>query len=71
MKFTFRDLFLVTVIVALTVGWWVDRGRMAAEMSRLTEENRLLKIKPYYTMGPAPDYLSPKYRAPAPNPPKP
>jgi hypothetical protein len=24
MKFTIRDLFLVTVIVALVVGWWVD-----------------------------------------------
>ena len=28
MKFTIRDLFLVTVIVALAVGWWVEhRGR--------------------------------------------
>jgi len=25
MKFTIRDLFLVTMIVALAVGWWVDR----------------------------------------------
>jgi hypothetical protein len=25
MKFSVRDLFLVTVIVALAVGWWVDR----------------------------------------------
>lgn len=29
MKFTIRDLFLVTVIVALAVGWWVDRSRLA------------------------------------------
>jgi len=28
MKFTIRDLFLVTVIVALAVGWWVDRSRL-------------------------------------------
>lgn len=25
MKFTIRDLFLVTVIVALGLGWWVER----------------------------------------------
>lgn len=25
MKFSIRDLFLVTVIVALVLGWWVDR----------------------------------------------
>lgn len=24
MKFTIRDLFLVTVIVALALGWWVE-----------------------------------------------
>ena len=28
MKFTLRDLFLVTVIVALAVGWWVDRSQL-------------------------------------------
>ena len=24
MRFTIRDLFLVTVIVAVVLGWWVD-----------------------------------------------
>jgi hypothetical protein len=28
MKFTIRDLFLVTVILALAVGWWVERQRV-------------------------------------------
>lgn len=43
MKFSIRDLFLVTAIVALTVGWWTDhraqereariyRGRILAEL---------------------------------------
>jgi hypothetical protein len=32
MKFTIRDLFLVTVIVALAVGWWVDRSKLAEEL---------------------------------------
>lgn len=53
MKFSIRDLLLVTAIVALVVGWWVDRRRLASEI-------RLLKIRPYYSMGPGPDFLSPK-----------
>jgi hypothetical protein len=32
MKFTIRDLFLVTMIVALGLGWWAN--------SRTMEENR-------------------------------
>ena len=35
MKFSIRDLFLVTVIVALVQGWWVERRRLAAEIERL------------------------------------
>ncbi|MFN0017664.1 MAG: hypothetical protein ACKVP0_05345 [Pirellulaceae bacterium] len=31
MKFSIRDLFLVTVIVALAVGWWVDRRYVIKE----------------------------------------
>ena len=29
MRFTIRDLLWLTVVVALGVGWWVDRGRLA------------------------------------------
>ena len=29
MKFSIRDLLLVTVIVALVVGWWMDRRRLS------------------------------------------
>jgi len=27
MKFSIRDLLLVTLIVALAVGWWIDHRR--------------------------------------------
>jgi hypothetical protein len=32
MKFTIRDLLLVTMIVALAVGWWLDRSRLTGEI---------------------------------------
>ncbi len=33
MKFSLRDLFLVTVIVALALGWWADRSRLADSLA--------------------------------------
>ena len=37
MKFTIRDLFLVTMIVALVLGWWVDRSRLVAREKEWNE----------------------------------
>jgi hypothetical protein len=38
MKFTIRDLFLVTVIAAILGAWWVDHGRQAREIKELKEQ---------------------------------
>jgi len=41
MKFTIRELLLVTVIVAMGTGWWVDRTRLLAE----AENRRIIEIQ--------------------------
>ena len=58
MKFSIRDLLLVTVIVALTVGWAVDRTRLARELHRLTlpslqvtEDGTITPPRGYQSMG--------------------
>ena len=60
MKFTIRDLFLVTVIVALAVAWWIERTRS----ERLAEEVHGLEAA-----GQLAEVLNSS--APTPNPPKP
>jgi len=38
MKFSIRELLLVTVIVALAVGWWVDRSRLVSGKSAIERD---------------------------------
>ena len=38
MKFSIRDLLLVTVIVAILVAWWVDRRQQATIRQKLQRE---------------------------------
>ena len=54
MKFSIRDLFLVTAIVALAVGWWLDRSRLANEVNRLTPAE--LQLSPDGTIKPPPGF---------------
>ena len=41
--FTIRDLLWLTVIVALGVGWWVDRGSVKSERDKLAVEAAKLR----------------------------
>ena len=72
MKFSLRDLFLVTLVVALGVGWWVDRGKLAKEIKQLRDNAR----NDYGFFGQAKTGVIdwpplPTSQTPAPNPPKP
>ena len=67
MKFSIRDLLLVTMIVALAVGWWVDRRRLESQLGEARQRIQLLDrdmagFEKVVELIPA---------APAPNPPKP
>jgi hypothetical protein len=40
MKFSIRDLLWFTVVVALAVGWWVDRSKLLALWTSAEAESR-------------------------------
>ena len=42
MKFTIRDLLLVTVIAALAASWWVERSRRVAEVEKAMSLERTI-----------------------------
>ncbi len=44
MKFTIRDLLLVTVIVAILTAWWLDRTRLHNELRRVEVEITRQKV---------------------------
>lgn len=52
MKFSIRDLFWLTIVVAMGVAWWMDRVRMREEIKREVEhvysvlENRAASLNP-------------------------
>ena len=59
MKFSVRDLFLVTMIVALAAGWWLDRWYLAQENFRL-EMREQLRGNPQEAPTKTPERLSNK-----------
>jgi hypothetical protein len=73
MKFSIRDLLLVTVIVAILVAWWIDRRRLAAEIKELRSDVEWLESRNplvYAGVGGRVNPPMPNPSAPAPNPPK-
>lgn len=60
MKFNIRDLFLVTLIAALSVGWWVDRRMIVRETERrkqrevFAEWSRMWSLSPSQASAPNP-----------------
>jgi len=42
-RFTIRDVLLATAIVALAVGWWLDRANLASNLKSVS--NRLAVLE--------------------------
>ena len=51
MKFSIRDLLLVTVIVALLLGWWIDRRAAARRDAVKSEYIKKLKKELLFDIG--------------------
>ena len=78
MKFSIRDLFLVTAIVALAVAWWLDRSKLSAVRRDAEDDARYLSQSFADPADPFVDakskelyrkyHTAPKSRTPAPNP---
>ena len=77
MKFTIRDLFLVTVIVAVCLAWWLDRRRlsqvierqnakMKEDAERMTAEAQALEARVKALLDPLPVSAAPARFAPPP-----
>src|SRR5262245_51299998 len=61
MKFSIRDLLLVTVIAALAVAWWVDRSVLAKKIEQLTRPTpvrlRWIPQTPFSTANKVPEQV--------------
>lgn len=74
MRFSLRDSFWVTVVVALAVGWWVDRKQAAHKMRELADQsksqyNRIYELTMYVKQAhPSPEDMLPPWGDPLPNP---
>jgi hypothetical protein len=46
LRFTIRELFLLTLCVAIAVGWWLERGQLLRDKS--AAENQLATAESLY-----------------------
>ena len=49
LRFSIRELLLLTLVIALSIGWWIDRRRLLVEVKSLREE---LSVTPMIEVGP-------------------
>jgi hypothetical protein len=45
LRFSIREILLLTLAVACVVGWWTDRARSSAECKRLAEQLGRLQVE--------------------------
>ena len=69
MKFSIRDLLWLTVVVALGLGWWVDRGRLLSRVERAEKTADFVTLLHTPPLGPFIDEPSRNSSAPVPKPP--
>jgi hypothetical protein len=48
MKFSIRDIMLVTVIVALAVAWWIDRSRLREQLQKLEILRQDMEVRRWF-----------------------
>ncbi|HUE72762.1 MAG TPA: hypothetical protein VMP01_17890 [Pirellulaceae bacterium] len=63
MRFSIRDLLWLTLLAAVLVAWWVDRGRLVKGISRLQNPY----LQPFGHSRGIRDIALPKRAAPAKN----
>jgi hypothetical protein len=44
-RFTIRELVLLTLVVAMGVGWWLDRSRMAEALQNARAVEALARMQ--------------------------
>jgi len=42
-RFTIRDILWLTVVVALTLSWWIDNKRIESSVARIESDRRELQ----------------------------
>lgn len=51
-RFSIRDLLFLTTIVALSVGWWIDRSSLATQVHELRKRMEIRKFIENQHFGP-------------------